>query len=314
MRLKEILAGLTLAVICVVAVASVYPALDDFWVENPSWNGLSEFYGLVDPVRVRGIEDLLGIDPVNSTLFIIGPSRGFNEGYIEVLRGYLGDGGRVVLLDDFGSGNELLEGLSLETRFSGALLRDGVFFDPRPEFPRLLNFSFYETEEVVFNYGTVLVPGEAAYVLIRSTPLSYTNTSTDGLETGAFPVVTGVRVGEGLLVLISDSSIWLNSMIDRGDNREFLIDFMRGRCLIDVGHSYPTKLLAFKWWLMDLYSFLNIVEIRYGLALLMVFFVFIIQMNIDEAEERDSIEEVLKMHPDWNKEQLEWLSEQQRDH
>ncbi len=314
MRLKEIIAGLTLAVIFVVTVSSVYPALDDLWVENPGWNGLSEFYVLVNPVRVRSVEDLHGVNPVNSTLFIVGPSRGFSEEYVKVLRNYLRDGGRVVLLDDFGSGNDLLRGLSLETRFSGDLLRDGVFFDPRPEFPRLLNFSFYETNEVVFNYGTVLVPGDAAHVLIRSTPLSYTNSSTGGLETGGFPVVAGIRLGEGRLVVISDSSIWLNSMITRGENRGFLLDFVRGRCLIDVGHSYPTQLLAFKWWLLDIYSILNIVEIRYGVALLLVFFVFKLRITIDEDEALDPVEEVLKTHPDWNKEQLKWISEQQRDH
>ncbi len=308
MRFKEALYGLGLLVVSVVLVAGFYPALDDLWVENPGWNGLSMFYQTVDPVRVRELDELSGYDPIQTTLFFVGPSRGFTVSDVEAVEDFLLDGGRVVLLDDFGSGNELLAGLGLGTRFNGGLLRDGVFFDPVPEFPRLLNFSFYETEELVLNYGSVLDLGERASVLISSTPLSYVNGSS-GVVVGEFPVVAGVRVGDGLLVLVSDSSLWLNSMIDRGDNRLFLGDLHNGVSLIDVGHSYPTRLLGFQWMLMDLYGLLGLAEVRYLVGFLLVVLVFRLGFDEDAGEAVDEIELVLEDHPDWSREKLDWLRE-----
>ena len=311
MRLREALLGLGLLVVVVVLVASVYPVVDDLWVENPGWNGLSSFYNLTDPVRVRDLGELDEFDPLDCTLFLVGPSRGFSSGDVAAVMGFLGDGGRVVLLDDFGSGNLLLEGLGLETRFNGGLLRDGVFFDPVPEFPRLLNFSFYETEELVLNYGTVLDLGERARVLISSGPLSFVNGSA-GVRVGEFPVVAGVPLGDGLLVLVSDSSVWLNSMIDRGDNRGFLEDMLHGVALIDVGHSYPTRLLGFQWMLEEVYAVLALAEVRHLVGVLLVVLVFRLRFEEDSESVPDFVGEILNRHPEWNKEQLKWLSEQQR--
>jgi len=307
MRLREPLFGVALLAVAVVVVASLVPALDDLWVENPGWNGLSEFYREVDPVRVRSSSDLLGVDPLNSTLFLVGPSRGFTVDDVAGVRGYLEDGGRVVLLDDFGSGNELLEGLGLDTRFTGALLRDGVFFDPVPEFPRLLNFSVYGVETFLFNYGSTLSLGEGAEVLVRSSPLSYVEDG--GLVSGAFPVVARVPIGGGVLVLVSDSSVWLNCMIDRSDNRVLLEGVLRGVALLDVGHSVPTRLLAFKWWLMGVYGLLSVAEVRYGLALLLVLAVFRLKLGLDDPVEVDEVGEILARHPDWSRERLMWLKE-----
>ena len=308
MRVREPLVGLVLLVAAVVVVASLYPVLDDLWVENPGWNGLSEFYRCVDPVRVRDAGVLVGFDPLNSTLFIVGPSRGFAVDDVEAVRGYLLDGGRVVLLDDFGSGNELLEGVGLQSRFSGLLLRDGVFFNPVPEFPRLLNFSVFGVEEVLLNYGSVLSLGDGAHVLVRSSPLSYVEDGA-GVEPGARPVVARIRYGGGVLVLVSDSSVWLNSMIGRADNRVLLEGVTRGVALIDVGHSVPTRLLAFKWWLGDVYGLLSVAEARYGVALLMVLAVFRLKLGLGDPVEVDMVEEILVRHPDWSRERLMWLKE-----
>jgi len=307
MRVREPLVGVVLLVAAVAAVGWLYPALDDLWVENPGWNGLSEFYGCVDPVRVQGAGDLVGVDPSNSTLFIVGPSRGFSEEDVAGVRRYLVEGGRVVLLDDFGSGNELLEGLGVGTRFNGSLLRDSVFFDPAPEFPRLLNFSTYMGGEVLLNYGSVLSMGEGAQVLVKSSPFSYVEDGS-GVELAAHPVVARIRYGGGVLVLVSDSSVWLNCMIDRVDNRLLLERVVRGVALVDVGHSVPTRLLAFKWWLGDVYGFLSVAEARYGVALLMVYAVFRVKLEGGQVEV-DEVGEILVRHPDWSRERLMWLKE-----
>jgi len=311
MKIRDVYFGLVLLVVGVVVVGGFYPAVDDLWVENPGWNGLSTFYHVVDPVRVRDLEELAGFGPLNCTLFMVGPSRGFSVGDVEAVSAFLEDGGRVVLLDDFGSGNELLDGLGLGTRFDGGLLRDGVFFDPVPEFPRLLNYSYGVSEELVLNYGSVLEVGPGARVLISSTPLSYVNGSM-GVVGGPFPVMVRVGVGEGVLFLVSDSSLWLNSMIMRGDNRALLDDVLVGVALVDVGHSYPTRLLAFQWMLEDVYGILALAEVRYLVGVLLVLLVSRLRFEEDSESVPDFVGEILNQHPEWSKEQLEWLREQQR--
>ncbi len=300
MRLRALLLGLVFFVVAAAVVTIVYPPVDDLWVENPYWNGLSEFYREVKPVRVHSLGELGGYNPRNTTLFIIGPSRGFTAEEINAINNYLEAGGRVVVLDEVGSGNVLLRGLRLETRFNGSLLRDSVFFYPSPEFPQATNEVLEKA--VVLNYATVLSLREPYQVLLESGLTSYL---ADGRNiSGPFPVAALLGYGEGELVLVSDSSIWLNSMIDHGANKALLGELLRGGALIDVGHSYPTLLLSLKWRVMSLYQLFKVAEFRYLLALSVSLAIY---RAFKLKKDRNEVEEALKRHPDWNKEELEIL-------
>lgn len=312
MRTREALLGVLLVFLVAVPLTLVYPPVDDMWVQNPYWNGLSEFYRELDPLRIRGAGDMAGTDPLNSTLFIVGPSREFTTDDVETVKAYLQDGGRVVIMDDFGSANMLLEGLGVEDRFMDAVLRDGVFFDLKPEFPRVVNSSLHGVESIVFNYGSVLSLKDESKALALSTPFSYI-TVNEQVITGEHPVLAQVNYGGGQVYLVSDASVFLNSMIHRGDNRGLLEALSRGLPMINVAHSHPTLLLGFKWWIVDLYHFLGLLEIRYGLALILVLTVYRIKPGTKDRRE-DEVDKVLNRHPGWDKEKLEWLYRQRKKH
>lgn len=309
-----VLLGLLAGVVGVAALTVVYPPLDDLYLENPFWNGLSEVYRELKPGRVRDAGEFYMLDAGNSTVLMVGPTSGFSSGDVVAVREYLERGGRVVLCDDIGSGNQLLEGLGLGTRFSGLLLLDPVFFDREPGLPRLLNFSVYgvKAREVVLNYATTLAVGDGLSVVEWSSPFSYVE-GEGGVAVGPHPVMGRVDVGRGLLMVFSDSSVFINSMIDRGGNRGLLRMVVRGEAFVDEVHSVPTLLTRFAWVLRDVYVVLRVPDVGFGVAAFGVLLIFGYRpLFRDEEPQLDEFEEVLKSHREWDRRQLEWLWKQWR--
>jgi hypothetical protein len=303
---REFLVGGLAFLVFAVAVTLYYPPVDDLFVGTPYWNGLSELYNEIEPVRVHDSEDYRFIDASNSTLFIIGPSRDFVQDDMDAVIGFLMSGGKVVLADDFGTGNQLLEGLGLGIRFTGELLVDPVFFDTIPEYPRLLNFTYSEIGDVVLNYATTLSGDIELRVLESSSPLSYNNNS-NGFESGPFPVLGYIKLGKGNLYLLSDSSVFLNTMISNPGNRNLLVSLANGNPYIDTSYSIPTRLLGVKWLVKDFYSVFNRPEVLY--ASLVLISLLIIRLKYDENDEEvvDEVEELLKIHSEWDRERITWL-------
>ena len=70
----SVLLGVSFSLICIVVFSSFYPEVNDLWVENQFWNGLSRFYFIENPVRFESLAELeIVVNPSGSTLFIIGP-------------------------------------------------------------------------------------------------------------------------------------------------------------------------------------------------------------------------------------------------
>lgn len=311
MSRRVVVYGVVLFLVVAVGVASYYPLIDDLFVGNPYWNGLSEFYARVEPVRIHDTSRLDDVDPLNSTVFIIGPTRVFSEEDVETISEYLESGGKLVLMDDFGSGNSLLEGLGLETRFSGELLRDPVFYDPEPVFPRLLNFSSVDGGDVVLNYATTLVDGEELVVAESSSPLSYVN-SSGGLVNGSFHVMGRIIVGSGSVCLVADSSIFMNSMIGTQDNFALTEVVIQGIPYIDSSYSIPTRLLSVKWLINDIQLMVGRPEVLYLLVIGVSYLISRVKLSEDELVQVGEVEKVLSRFPEWDRERLGCLVEQRR--
>jgi len=323
LRVKAILLlSLVASSAAITGMSLTFPPLDDLWLENPFWNGLSKVYSRMKPIRLGDLTNIgrAAAEPSSSTVLMLGPSKPFTPEEVEAVEAFLSLGGRVVLADEFGTGNSLLEGLGLEVRFSGLLLLDPLFKDKSSRMPKVLNISSSRytdgLEELTFNYPTVLAHTESVSVLAWSTPFSYLATSpsppNEDSVAGPFPVVAEARVGEGSLILISDSSLFINSMLDRGDNMALLRGLARGEVFIDEAHSIPSRLTRVKAFLVQAYSFLRMTEVRYGLTVLAVLAVFKVKWGGGEDEEEDEVEAVLRKHPEWDRRLLEELREERR--
>jgi hypothetical protein len=310
----SVLLGAVGAFTLLLGVTAVYPSLDDLWVENPFWNGLSEFYVEVKPLRMGGLSGLQNIMfPGNTTLFIIGPSTDFSQEEAAWIRGYLHRGGTLVLADDFGTSNQLLEGLGVEARFSGGLLKDPLFRDKSALLPITLQTGYDGVENIVFNYATVLTDIDGAEVKAWSSPFSVVEAvgGEPQPEAGSLPLVAELSVGEGKLVMVSDSSPFINSMIQKGDNRLLLRALLTGEAVIDEAHSMPSRLTAVKSQLAKAYTALGSLELRYGFALLMVAGVMAVRLD-DGGEPVDEVEAVLGAHPEYDRGLVERLYAERR--
>ena len=318
MRLRTVtVLSILIAVSAVILVIMVYPPIDDLHVKNPEWNGLSQMYRLVKPERVDDFSELTTIDS-GSTLFIIGPERHYTSDDAKAAEDYLSRGGKMVVMDDFGSANTLLVRLGLDASFTGELLVDPLFKDKNHLLPRIRTEGSGGVITIELNYPTTISNTEEAIIHASSSRFSYLaeNPEDDGTNKPSepYPVIVSTSFGAGEVVLVSDSSVFINGMIERADNKLLLEELVSGAVFVDESHLEPTRLTEFNQLFTWFYWVLGRVEFRYGLLLLVGLLVFKVdwtEKDINESS-RDELEAVLKAHPEADKRVLERLDESRR--
>ncbi|RLE92129.1 MAG: hypothetical protein DRN04_11180 [Thermoprotei archaeon] len=170
--------GFVLALIFSVTFVGVTPPTDDFNPENPGWNGMSIAKAELNlqPVSIGNIGRL---DPSSSALLIIGPSKPITDGEAESIKSYVSRGGFLILADDFGTGNSLLEKLGVKFRLSGNLLMDPLFKERGEVLPKIVKLEggfVPHARELVLNYATT-IEGSSFRVLAYSSSFSYLDLS-----------------------------------------------------------------------------------------------------------------------------------------
>lgn len=256
MKLGKFLLISTLAIIVLLAVVVwFYPSSEDFKVENPFWNGLRTFNTQFEALPLSTLEDLPPA-PKGTTLLLI-PYAQFSDAELKALEEYVSLGGTLIILDDYGYGNEVLDYLGLEPRFSGKPLLDPLFNYKNKWFPRILDFAstdFSDVESIALNHASSLSGVSEAEVIASSSQFSFLdlngNAAADEKEpTGPLPIAANIGVGEGCLILVADPSILINSMEDIDDNHCFLkkiieIQSPTPRILLDQSHLPPEATLG----------------------------------------------------------------------
>jgi hypothetical protein len=146
---------------------------------------------------------------------------------LQAIRRFVESGGVLILLDNSGSGNDVLMVLGSAIRFSGQLLADPLFNLKNSRLPRILDFApsplTAGVQELVFNHATVLMGINTTQAATSSAvsylALSATGQRDEGSPRGPFPVLALEPHKEGYVVAASDSSILINSMLPQADNR-----------------------------------------------------------------------------------------------
>ncbi len=305
----SVLVGFSLSLICIIGFSSVYPKVNDLWVENQLWNGLSSFYVFDHPVRLDSLIELeTTVNPSGSTLFIIGPYQDFTGVDAESIIYYLGRGGTLVLMEDFGSGNQLLSLLGLEVRFDSRAMFDPIFRERNSVLPRVMTIAYPTVEYIVLNYPTVLTNVDPDLVTVWSSPVSYllSNIDEESKSYSSNPVVAEIPYENGQIVLISDSSIFINDMIEKGDNQKLLECLSKGSSIIDESHILETRLSRFQGILTNIYGVTGFYEIRYVLTLGVILLIFRINFMVQE-QRLDPVEEVMSLYPEYDRKIVEWL-------
>lgn len=253
---RLVLVGLAVLVLGVVLVTGA-TSTSSFGTHNPSWDGTAEFRSIAGEAatteivrNVSAYDRMATTDRVaaNETLAIVlSPSEPYGEDAAAIER-FLDRGGTVLVAEDYRSnGNPLLATLGASVRFDGRPVRDERNYERAPTFAEVTTADDHlltqDVETLVLNRGTVLTPGEAT-VVARTASDAYLDVDRDGTldetETPAErPVMAVEPVGDGRLVTLADPSVFINSMLEYGDNRDFATQLVQGqdRVLFDVSHS-----------------------------------------------------------------------------
>jgi hypothetical protein len=234
----------TVGLFLLTLVSPVLSTTTDFSIYNSGWNGTSsiakatyELGNFVPTLSTQATDtdmtivhlDLeeLDLQPSTDTLIVLGPSRDFSASDCEVVRQFVTAGGVLVLADDFGTGNGLLEAIGASSRFSGKLMMD-LSFDKRPEFS--VCFSFTEDpltnglSKILLNHpSSITVSGADTTVVAESSIASWLDLNGDSVRDvaepkGPFPIMARERIGNGTAILLSDPSVLINGMVTQLDN------------------------------------------------------------------------------------------------
>jgi len=220
------------------------PSIVPYDANNPYWDGYSTFASLCGARVIYSLDEL-----GNATLlFVTTPS----DLDVDLLRSFLLGGGRLVLLSNGSSGNVILEGLGVRSRFAGVMIRDPVLNGINEEFPLAL---------VVGNVSEVLILGGASPIDVRDPGASVIATtsyfSVAGNSTGPFPVIIGVPYGGGYVILVSTPTVFMNSMVTRYDNEEFLLRLCGNSTVAYLEPISPSPVITLRMRLLLLYRALE---------------------------------------------------------
>jgi hypothetical protein len=264
------LAGFTLAVVIALAVAGSTSGAA-FGTYNPSWDGTAEFRSMAegtdtDQEIARNASVYRTSQPNGTLAIVLSPEKVYDERESAAVRGFVRDGGTLLIAEDFGpNGNRLLRDVGARARFDGDRLRDERNYEHSPALPTASAVARHpytrDVETLGLNHatavtGNVTENGTAdatangtvnetnATVLVESSPYAYLdsngNDQLDDDETlASSPVVTVESVGEGQVVAVSDPSLFINTMLERADNRAFARNLYEthDRVVLDVSHA-----------------------------------------------------------------------------
>ncbi len=267
MKAHKLLLSLTLIILLLLAaLVWFFPPNGDFRVENPFWNGLST----LDSKAKLTVINTFGSLPNNpkGTALLLVPYEQFSVSEIQQLKDFVSKGGNLVLLDDYGYGNEVLQGVGLRMRFTGAPLLDPLYDHRNKWLPVITDFAenpvANNVTTVVFNHATCLNDTSDATVIAYSSGFSFLDSNADGTwegnePIGPFPVVAYERLGQGYVVAVSDPSLMIDGMIGLGDNFQFLnnlaeLQVANPKILVDQSHLPKASLDEAKATLTAVYG------------------------------------------------------------
>jgi hypothetical protein len=255
--------------------------------------------------------------------------------------GFLQEGGLLVIADNFGSSNGLLDLLGVSVRFDGRHLIDPLFYRKQPEFPVISDFSPSQfstgLSELLLNNAAVLniTSGSNVKLLASSSPFSFLDSDQNGKKgpqepSGPFPVLAQVQVGQGTILLFTSPASFANGLVGEADNGVLVDNIIRyGRqhsssLLLDETHLEPSlftpaKLLAESFVTSILEGSMQL-SAKLGLTASVIVLVAVRYMYrrlpVQIAGEVGSswtvgsadIESVLRLHPTWDREKFEYVA------
>jgi len=206
--------------------------------------------------------DSLPSEPGGTTAVLI-PYLEYSESELRQIEGYVSGGGTLVIMDDYGNGNEILAHLGLSPRFAHGALLDPLFNYKNKWLPKVSTFteaSFStNVKTIVLNHATSLSTVSESQAVAWSSNFSYldldfSSTWSEDEPKGPLPIAAVVPLESGLVILVADPSIMINSMEGMEDNSSFIENIVSIRdpqpeIIVDQSHLPEGSLEEAKGWL-----------------------------------------------------------------
>ncbi len=253
MRTSSVLLS-AVALVIAVSLLSIwfYPSVQDFMAGNTMWNGLRDFGNKFEAVNIESLEDLPEV-PGGTALVAIA-YLDYTEEELPRISSFVRN-----------YGNTVLEYLDLNARFTGIPLLDPLFNHKNQYLPRITDFTPEVKESgvnvIMLNHATSLSDTDEQKIIAWSSSAGFLDINENGSWDegelkGPFPVSAEMKVGRGKVILISDPSVIINTMVGRDDNYkfvEYLLKYGAERLsiLVDSSHLDKTPLDVSKRRLID---------------------------------------------------------------
>ena len=204
------------------------PSMQDYLAGNRMWNGIKSFS---QEFKSQDLEVLSDLSDSTGGVLIEIPYTAYSEAELQQIQKYISRGNTLVLMDDLGYGNSVLEYLGLPVRFTHTLLLDPLFCYKNSYLPRITSFSEHvaanSVRSLTLNHATFLDLADSASVIAWSSNESFADRNGDGdrdkdESPGPFPVAAEYVLASGRVEIVSDPSLILNSMLDQSDNNNFM--------------------------------------------------------------------------------------------
>jgi len=265
------------------SVAYYWPIQEAYHPLNFDWNGCSRIAATTQNTTLL-LSYNSPLPNSTSLLAIIGPSTDFSRDEGSKIGNFLQKGGIVLLADDFGTGNGLLEALNVGAKFSNKLLADLYYYSKNPGFPFISDFSpspaTANLTAIVLNEPSYIEVGNSSLLTTigRSSPFSFVDVSGAGKPLAnetidSYPMMASVNIGKGTLILFADPSMFINDMIGLYDNMQLFRNMLKmgeGSVVFDVAHLANAPLTNWRITLKDGFNSLRLGKDSIYIPLLVV--------------------------------------------
>ncbi|WEL20586.1 DUF4350 domain-containing protein [Halorhabdus sp. BNX81] len=339
--------ALTIAVVVVILFGAATSATA-FGAFNYGWDGTADLRAVADATTdsaVLGNTSTYDRLPGNGTLAVVlGPSEPYTSAELERIDAFVRRGGTLLVSGDFGPGaNELLAGIKATARIDGTVLRDERNHGRSPAFPLATTVSesaegrvdgveggIDGVDELALNYPSwVVMPnGTDGAIMAETSAYAYADENRDGdlddeESMRAYPILTRESLENGTVLTLSDPSVFINSMLDRGDNRAFAQALFSAseRVRFDYTHSGEVPPLV---QALDVIRSSPLAQFLFGTAL--VGGVVLLRKcgrdirdrfgrrspTVEDIEltESEIVDLVSKRHPDWDRDRVTRIATQ----
>jgi hypothetical protein len=235
-----------IGVILLIAVVALFLHLSATDVEfsryNQQWNGTSSVFETLEDRGAVMVDDPSALaGRTNTTLLVIAPAHAPTAGERAAYRDFVASGNTLLLADDFGEGNALLEAVGATIRLDQRNLSS---LDREYEVPAApLGFPVAGAPfgaaltRVIFNHPVAVTGGTP---FLETSLLSWIdengNERADSTEPiGRFTLAATEPVGSGRVVVVGDASLFINAMqhLRDGENAQLIQELTGGTLLVD---------------------------------------------------------------------------------